>query len=136
MPVWSVRLIQTACGWLLLGLAGGAVLLGAKGLDAPIAWERWSGFHTEAVLLGWMLQFTMGVAYWMLPKHAAGPERGREGPIAATFVLVNAGVGLAIVGPALAAPAALAAGRIATLAAVIAFASNVLPRVKPFGAGR
>ncbi len=80
MPPWSVRLQRTAFVWLIAGFAVGAMLLGAKGLRWSVAWASWLGLHTELLLAGWLLQFTMGVAYWMLPKHAVGAERGPTAP--------------------------------------------------------
>jgi heme/copper-type cytochrome/quinol oxidase subunit 1 len=89
--------------------------------------------HLDVMLFGWMTQFTMGTAYWMLPKHAAGAERGPDAPIMAAWVLLNAGVIAAAVGG----PGSWAqAGRLAELAAVLAFATNAVPRIKPFGSGR
>jgi len=134
MPVWSVRLERAAFVWLITGFAAGALLLAAKGLGWGIPWSHWLPLHTEALLVGWMLQFTMGVAYWMLPKHASGPERGPDGAIGAAFVLLNTGVLLALAGQIHHQGALAAVGRLLELLAAAAFGSNAWPRVKPFGA--
>lgn len=129
MPAWSVRLQRTALLHLVAGFGVGALLLASRGLGVAVPWSLWLPVHVEFLLIGWMLQFTMGVAYWMLPKHADGPERGRDGPIQAAWLLLNTGVWLVILGQG-------AAGRLLELGAVAAFALNAWPRVKPFGAGR
>lgn len=133
MPVWSVRLQRAAFVWLIAGFAAGALLLAAKGLGWALPWSHWLPVHTELLLVGWMLQFTMGVAYWMLPKHARGPERGPDGPIRTAFLLLNAGVLLAAAGQSHHAGALATAGRALELLAVAAFVSNAWPRVKAFG---
>lgn len=137
MPPWSVRLQRTAFGWLIAGFAVGALLLGAKGLGGPLPRVRWLALHRELLLAGWLLQFTMGVAYWMLPKHAAGDERGPTAPIIAAYVLLNGGMLIAGLGQLFqAASSMVATGRLMEFAAVVAFARNAVPRIKPFGAGR
>ena len=72
MPPISVRLIRTALLCLLTGAALGAVLLVDPALD-HIGWWR---AHAELMLVGWTIQLALGVAYWILPKHASGSERG------------------------------------------------------------
>jgi hypothetical protein len=132
--VWFQR---TAFVWLIAGFAVGALLLGAKGLRWPLHWAQWLALHLELLLAGWLLQFTMGVAYWMLPKHAAGEERGPTAPIVAAYVLLNGGMLIAGIGQLFqAAPSTVATGRLMEFAAVVAFARNAVPRIKPFGAGR
>jgi len=137
MPAWSVRLIRGALAYLVLGAAIGAMLLSAsaRGLAVPVGPAR--ALHAELLLFGWLVQFTMGVAYWMLPKHAAGPERGPVAPIAAAWLLLNLGVWLAGLGQALLwPPVVLLLGRSAEAAAILAFGVNLVPRVKAFGVGR
>ena len=92
MPAWSVRLIRGALVYLVAGAMIGAMLLSAtaRGVTVPVGPAR--ALHAELLLFGWLVQFTMGVAYWMLPKHATGPGRGPVGPIVAAWLLLNAGV--------------------------------------------
>ena len=137
MPAWTVRFLRLALGWLIAGAALGAVLLAAKGMGWPLPWGRLLGVHVELLLVGWMLQFALGVAYWMLPRHPTAPERGASGPVAAAFGLLNLGVVTAGAGATLAAELPVVGlGRLAELGAVVAFALNAWPRIKPFGAGR
>ena len=133
MPPWTVWFQRAAMGWLLIGSGAGALMLGSRGLGWTVPYAEALALHLDVMLFGWMTQFTMGTAYWMLPKHATGPERGRDAPIVAAWVLLNAGVIAAATGG----PGSWAlVGRLAELAAVLAFATNAVPRIKPFGAGR
>lgn len=137
MPVWSMRLQRSALIHLVTGATLGAWLLAARGTGLTLPYGRLMAAHGELLLVGWLLQFTMGVAYWMLPKHAAGDSRGAAGPIAAAWLLLNGGVLLAVVGQTIdGATGIVAAGRLAEAGALAAFAANAWPRIKPFGAGR
>lgn len=137
MPVWSNLLQRTALVHLVLGSLVGALLLAARGTGVELPYGPLMALHGEVLLIGWLLQFTMGVAYWMLPKHASGSPRGATGPIAAAWLLLNAGVWTAGLGMALEGPAAVVtAGRLAEAGSLVLFASNAWPRIKPFGVGR
>jgi len=133
VPAWTVRLQRTAFAWLLIGSGAGALMLASRGFGWRVPWAEALALHIDVMLFGWMTQFTMGTAYWMLPKHAAGAERGPDTPIMAAWVLLNLGVAAAGLGGS---AALVVAGRIAEFAAVVAFALNAFPRIKPFGAGR
>ena len=137
MPLPSIWLVRGALMHLMIGTVLGTLLLLSK---AGVAVPPWVGLtwplHGEMMLLGWTVQLAMGVAYWILPKHATGPVRGRAGPVVAAAILINAGVVSAGLGPALGRAGLMIAGRLAELAAVLLFASNVLPRIKAFGEGR
>lgn len=121
--------IRTALLALVAGSLGGALMLSAKaGLPASLpAWIR--PWHIELMLLGWFGNLTLGVAYWMFPKHAAGRERGSPVPPSVAYLLLNAGIVLSAIG-------VMTAGRLLELLAVAAFALNTVPRIKAFGVGR
>lgn len=133
MPKVSVWLVRTALLYLVAGAALGGLLLAAPGTGGSGWWRA----HAELMLFGWVLQLAIGVAYWILPKHAAGPPRGPEALAAWIHPLLNSGVGLCVIAwLALLPTAVLATGRALELAAVAAFAATAWPRVKPFGVGR
>jgi heme/copper-type cytochrome/quinol oxidase subunit 1 len=132
VPLWSVRFQRASFVWLLLGAAVGAAMLASRGVGLPLPWAVALGLHADVMLFGWMAQFTMGTAYWMLPKHATGPERGPDLPMALAWGLLNLGV----LGAVLGSGPVVEAGRVAEFMAVLAFAANAFPRIKAFGAGR
>jgi hypothetical protein len=128
VPPLSVLFIRTALLALVAGSLGGALMLSAKaGMPARIpAWIH--GWHIELMLLGWFGNLTLGVAYWMFPKHAKGKERGSPIPPAVAYALLHLGMVLSALG--------VMTGRILELLAMVAFAFNAIPRIKAFGVGR
>ena len=135
MPRLSVWLVRASLLYLVLGFGLGAAMLAGRALPiGGLAALR--PLHIEMLTLGWIVNLAIGVGYWILPRHATGPERGSA---AATIagVLLNAGIIVVGVGAALdAAPAVLLAGRGAEAGAAFAFALHAWTRVKPYGAGR
>jgi len=133
VPKISRWLVRTALLYLVAGAALGGLLLAVPTAGG----QGWWRAHAELMLFGWVLQLAMGVAYWILPKHAAGPPRGPETLAAGIHPLLNAGiVTSAVAWLAMLPPAVLAAGRALELSAVVLFAVAAWPRVKPFGIGR
>ncbi len=132
MPGLSVWFIRTALIYLALGFTLGAVILFNKAL--PVLPESW-GFlpmHIEFLLLGFILQLTMGVAFWIFPRLQTLTDRGNEKKAFAAFLLLNAGIVLCSVAPFLSSYQ-LILGRLFQAAAVVLFIMNLWPRVYPFG---
>lgn len=128
MPRASVWLIRLAMLHLLLGSGGGAWLLLAKGGVAPPPAPFLSA-HAAIALLGWLVQCTLGVGYWILPKHATGPARGPVWAPWFTLVTLNGGVALAALGtPTI--------GLVTATLGILVFLATAAPRLKRFGAGR
>ncbi len=132
MPPLAARFVRTSFLLLLASFAAGAWALAARGTaGAPPAGLR--GAHAELALVGWALQLALGVAYWILPKHAEGPPRGDAPPVAVSWFLLNAGLGVAVLGAAVGHEPLVAGGRLLELGAVALFARHALPRIKAFG---
>lgn len=131
MPRLSRWFIRAALLYLVAGFALGAMLLALKaGFVQPGLW-RLLPAHIEFMLFGWIVQLTMGVAFWILPRFGHGPARGDERIAWLAFVLLNAGALAVGIGPAIGAPSSIAlAGRVAEAAAAVAFAMHAWPRVK------
>jgi cbb3-type cytochrome oxidase subunit 1 len=103
--VWFVR---TALVYLALGFLIGAILLAHPGI-AFGAWViRLLPLHTEFLLIGWMVQLALGVAFWILPRFRTGPERGREGLAWLSYCLLNLGVLTAALGLLIGLPSPMA----------------------------
>ena len=137
MPRLTVWLVRASLVYLVVGFGLGAVMLSARAMPiAPGVVAALRPLHIEILTLGWIVNLGIGVGYWILPRHAAGAERG--GPAAALAgILLNAGVLLVGAGAALGAPfPLLVAGRAAEAGAAIAFAVHAWSRIKPYGAGR
>lgn len=130
MPRLTVWFVRMALAHLLIGFTLGALLLANKGAPfAPAIWH-WRPAHIEFLLVGWVVQLALGVAFWILPRFQQ--HRGNLSMAWSAFALLNLGVWLvALVTPLGLPPLWLVVGRLAEIAAAIAFALNAWPRVKP-----
>lgn len=128
MPLLSRLAIRSALLYLVAGACLGALLLAGKGYPALAAGPAWIGLHREVLLMGWLLQLALGVAYWILPRK--GGRRPRLWLAVVGLGLLNGGIGAVVVGE-MAGPALLATfGRIAELAAALLFAAHLWPRIR------
>lgn len=133
MPRLSIWFIRAALTYLAVGFTLGALMLANKGLRTEPAFWRLLPSHIELLLVGWIAQLAMGVAFWILPRFQS--SRGDERPAWVAFALINSGLLLVVTASLLGAPPWIVlAGRLAETAAVAAFAVNAWPRVKPIGA--
>jgi hypothetical protein len=130
MPPLSQWYIKLSFAYLLFGFTAGGLLLANKGQPIhPMIWV-WLPAHIEWLLIGWVAQLTLGVAFWIMPRFWEEPRRGNTTGAYIALVLLNLGVMLASVGPVLRLPAwALVAGRVFEALAAVAFAWSIFPRV-------
>jgi cbb3-type cytochrome oxidase subunit 1 len=134
MPKLSVWFVRTALGYLAIGFLVGAILLANRGLPLGAPVTRLLPLHIEFLLIGWMVQLALGVAFWILPRFRTGPERGGEGFAWLSYGLLNLGVMAAAVAPMIGLPPAVSLlGHAAQGLAAGAFALHAWPRVKVFG---
>jgi len=134
MPILSVFFIRTSLVYLGLGFTYGALLLANKGVpfSSPI-WGLLSG-HIEFLLIGWIIQLVLGVAYWILPRFSHGPVRGNEALPWLSYVLINAGIWMDLLSPLFhEIPWLPALGKITQTAAGALFLTHAWPRIKPVG---
>lgn len=97
MPPLSRNMIRLAFFNCWLGMTIASFILAAKGqpdLMSGHVWQ-WLPAHVNLLLVGWMLQLSLGVAYWILPRLPwTLTKRGRvEFAIFAAYSL-NSGVWL------------------------------------------
>lgn len=92
MPLISRLLIRCSFIYLLLAMMMGAILLIHKAWPLyPAAWQLLP-LHIETAIFGWIIQFTLGTGYWMLPRFLKGPQRGSP-PLAYLMVIaLNVGI--------------------------------------------
>lgn len=130
MPRLSCWLIRSSLLYLAIGFTLGGLMLSHKGVPLHPAVWRLLPAHIEFLLLGWILQLAMGVAFWILPRWGTG--RGNEALAWLAYGLLNLGVWMAGIGSLIGTPIVLA-GRITEVASAITFAAHAWPRVKPLG---
>lgn len=76
MPAPSRLLLKLSLLYLLTGFAMGAVMLANKAISMhPHVWQLLP-MHIEMLVFGFIIQFTLGTAYWILPRLLEGPGRG------------------------------------------------------------
>lgn len=132
MPRLSCWFLRAALLYLVFGFTLGAMLLGEKGLGlSPKLW-RVLPLHMELLLVGWLIQLALGMAFWILPRLAKGAPRGNETLIEASFVLINLGIGWVAAETVLAVQGVALIGRAAEVAGVLAFIIGSWRRVRPF----
>lgn len=130
MPRLSQWLIRTALIYLLLGFTFGALLLTHKGIPLHPALWAWLPAHIEFLLIGWIVQLTMGVAFWILPRFWQKPHRPKEAYAQIAFVLLNLGIWLVVAGTTFRAGRwVLFTGRVTEVGAVVLFALHIWKRL-------
>jgi len=131
MPRLSSWFVRAALSYLAVGFTLGALLLAEKASSFyPMLWDILP-VHIELLLVGWLVQLALGVAFWILPRFSKGPPRGNEAVVWLSFVLLNLGIAFVVAGTLLAVPGLLLAGRVAETGGVLAFVWGSWRRVRP-----
>jgi hypothetical protein len=129
MPPLSIWFVRTALLYLALGFTFGALLLSNKGVPTMPALWRLRSLHIEILMVGWFIQFAMGVAFWIFPRWWHEPRRGDERGAYLAYGFLNTGIWLVALPPLLDWPNLfVVAGRLAEVGAAVAFAWHIWPR--------
>lgn len=130
MPSLSQWYVKASFIYLLLGFTFGALILANKGFVFYPALWNWLPAHIELLLFGWVVQLTMGVAFWIMPRYWKEPRRGNTTGAYIALVLLNAGIWIVALAQVLwLDPWVLVTGRLLEAGAVLAFAHAIFPRV-------
>lgn len=131
LTIWTLRAALTYLG---LAFTFGGLMLFNKGVSLdPSLWRLWP-IHIEFALIGWTMQLAMSVAFWILPRLRRLERYGNTALAWIALGLLNSGVLLVAAGEWFHDLSRLVlVGRSAELAAVLAFAVYIWPRVKAFG---
>lgn len=130
MPPLSQWYIKFSFLYLLLGYSFGALLLAHKGRPLSPALWNWLPAHIEWLLVGWVAQLTLGMAFWIMPRFWKEPRRGNTTGAYLALVMLNAGIWLVALAPVLRLNAwVLVTGRLLEAGAAVAFAHAIFPRV-------
>lgn len=130
MPPLSQWYIKFSLLYLLLGYSFGALLLAHKGRPLSPALWNWLPAHIEWLLVGWVAQLTLGMAFWIMPRFWKEPRRGNTTGAYLALVMLNAGIWLVALAPVLRLNAwVLVTGRLLEAGAAVAFAHAIFPRV-------
>lgn len=136
MPRVSVWLVRASLLHLLSGAVLGAAYLAFKAEGWFAILVTHLGTHREQMLVGWMVQLVIGVAYWILPRVEGQGPKDSERIMWVVFGLLNAGVLVAALGTDPSLPASLLfAGRVGETAAAVLFARHAWNRQRAYRAG-
>jgi hypothetical protein len=92
MPWISIWMIRLSLIYLMITFLTGSILLLNKAFSFhPGLWALLP-LHIEAAMLGWIMQFVLGTAYWMFPRFLQRPIRGNQKAACYMFITVNAGI--------------------------------------------
>ncbi len=136
-------MIRAAFIWLLTGGLTGTLMLAEKAIPFEPAIWLLLPVHISTMIFGWMIQFILGVAYWMLPKFLKQPFRGPRRPAFAVVCMVNLGLILSAAGHLV--PAAgisgtiplllIITGYLLILSGIVTMAVLLYPRVISYRGG-
>ncbi len=131
MPRLSGWFIRAALVYLAVGFTFGALMLAEKGVNFYPTASRILPIHMEVLLVGWLVQLAIGMAFWILPRFPSGPPRGNETLVWLAFVLINIGIGCVIADTIFKMPVLTLIGRAAEVGGVLAFGIGSWRRVRP-----
>lgn len=92
MPTPSRWMIKASLIYLFAGFLTGALILVSKAYPGlSPAWVLLP-VHIEVSIFGWIIQLTMGTAYWILPRYLASGSRGNPMLAIVMVTLLNTGI--------------------------------------------
>jgi hypothetical protein len=97
MPRLSAWFVRISLAYLALGFTLGALLLANEGMAFIPHLDRLLPAHIEILMMGWVMQLALGVAYWILPRFTQGLPRGNKAAAWMSLALINVGIFLVIV---------------------------------------
>ena len=131
MPRPSLWFVRFSFIHLFLGFTFGGLILTNKGFPfVPLTWNLLPA-HMEFLLLGWMVQLAMGVAYWILPRFRSDLPRGNVNFVWSALVLLNVGIVMVAIQPFISTTWLASMGRILETSSVLLFVFSSWQRVKP-----
>ena len=139
----SIVMVKAALLWLVTGVIAGGLMLVDRGI--PGDWRLWAmPTHGHMLFVGWLVQFALGIAYWLLPRKRSPelPVGYRERPAFLAVVLLNLGLALRVLGEPLERTGhasdftlgVLGISSLAQVAAIVIFVMQLWPRI--YGKGK
>lgn len=130
MPTITRTFIKAAMLYFALGLLTSFLVSARKLLNLPLFLDGMMPTYLHMLVVGWITQLIIGVAYWMFPKFSKEAPRGDERVGWAIFILLNVGLILRIIGEPFNIGWMLPISAVLQLFAIWLFIIVVWPRVK------
>lgn len=143
MDRFTIIMVKAALVWLVMGVVIGGLMLVDRGI--PGNWRQWLlPTHGPMLFVGWLVQFALGIAYWLLPRkrNPELPVGYRENTALAGAVMLNLGLALRVLGEPLertghasnVSLGLLTASSMLQVVAIVIFVAQLWPRI--YGKGR
>ncbi len=134
MPPLTRWLVKAALLWLVASLVLGLAMQLPLAARVPLLRGLWPTY-LHLLVVGWLTQLIFGVAFWLFPRYSAERPRGSDRLGWVSFVCLNLGLILRVIGEPRRAIGAgvgtlLLLSAVAQLVAVWAFVLNTWPRVR------
>jgi len=127
MPEVSIWMLRCSLIWLLVAVLSGSFILLEKSFQfEPMVWQL-IPLHIEAAMIGWMVQFVLGVAYWMFPRYQSVSARGSKRIGWLLVLSINGSTGMAVISGAT--PDVLLGGRALLVISILLFLALIWRRV-------
>lgn len=97
MPIQSRWMLRLSLFYLLLGAFLGTVMLIQKAFPFNAAVWILRPLHIQLLIWGFIIQFTLGTAYYILPRYVEGSSRGSAAKGWGVVGALNSGIILNIV---------------------------------------
>lgn len=94
----TIVMVKAALAWLVAGVVVGGLMLVDRAI--PGNWRLWMmPTHGHMLFVGWLIQFALGIAYWLLPRKRRPelPVGYREMPAFVAVGLLNLGLALRVI---------------------------------------
>lgn len=96
MPPLTRWFIKTALLYFVLSLLAGLILASQAVLNFRLLPAGFTPAYFHMLMVGWVTQLILGVAYWMFPKFTKAQPRGSASLGWTVFWLLNVGLALRI----------------------------------------
>ena len=97
MPRLTRWFIKTALVYFVVGLFVGVLVVSRFVFRLPDIIGALGPAYFHLLMVGWVMQLIVGVAFWMFPKFTAEQPRGNETLGWVTYILLNAGLILRVI---------------------------------------
>ncbi len=98
MPPLTRWFVRSALVYFVAALLVGVVLAARPVFNLPAALSVLAPIYFHLLMVGWVTQLIFGVAFWMFPKFTVEQPRGSEALGWATYLLLNIGLLLRVIG--------------------------------------
>lgn len=98
MPPITRWYIKTSLLYFIGGLLMGIAVMANSAFELPAIFGTLRPVYIHMLIVGWLTQLIFGVALWMFPKYSKEKPRGSENLAWTTYLFLNVGLLLRLIG--------------------------------------